>query len=575
MNKRRKLLGDILRDEGLITEEQLEAALERQKREEGLRIGEILVAMGAVTAEHVAQAIWQQRQIPYIDLDSYTLDHNVIELVPEKLARAYLALPLFKLGNVLTVAMADPLNLIAVDDLRSRTGCEIETVISTEDKIEKCLEHYYRMDESIARLIAEVAEEEGEKTTSKDPAVAAEIAEAPMIKLANLIIQQAVRDGASDVHIEPGEHDVKVRYRIDGMLHEINKIPKTIQEAITSRFKVWAEIDVTETRTAQDGHFSVNSDGKEIEVRLSTFPTIYGENLVMRVLDPSATILELKSLGFPAAIYDTYMKLSKATQGMVLVTGPTGSGKTTTLYATLATISDPRLNIITIEDPVEYRLKRIRQTQVNPEAGVTFATGLRAIVRQDPDAIMVGEIRDQEIAQMAIQASLIGHLVFSTMPTNNAAGAITHLLDIGVEPFLISSGVTGILAQRLARTICSSCKEPYVPPTEVLEEAGIAERAKGRTFYQGRGCQACRFSGYRGRIGLFELLQISDPIRELINEKRSAVDIRKAALKTGDLRTLYRDGLEKAAKGATTLEEVSRIIQVKGEQWLELLDTRQ
>jgi type IV pilus assembly protein PilB len=566
MSKRRKLLGEILRDEGLVTEEQLEAALQRQKHERGLRIGEILVSMGAVTAEHVAYATSQQWQIPYIDLDGYALDPDVIELVPEKLARAYLALPLFKLGNVLTVAMADPLNLIAVDDLRSKTGCEIETVISTEDKIERCLDQYYRMDESITRLIADVAEEEGEKTTSKDPAVAAEIAEAPMIKLANLIIQQAVRDGASDVHIEPGEHDVKVRYRIDGMLHEINKIPKTIQEAITSRFKVWAEIDVTETRTAQDGHFSVNSDGKEIEVRLSTFPTIYGENLVMRVLDPSATILELRTLGFPDAIFGTYMSVVKATQGMILVTGPTGSGKTTTLYATLNLISDPSLNIITIEDPVEYRLKRIRQTQVNPEAGVTFATGLRAIVRQDPDAIMVGEIRDQEIAQMAIQASLTGHLVFSTMHTKNAAGAISRLLDIGVEPFLISSGVTGILAQRLARTICSSCKEPYVPTTEALEQFGIAERAKGRTFYKGRGCQACRFSGYRGRIGLFELLQVSDPIRELINEKRSAVDIRKAALKTGDLRTLYRDGLEKAAKGETTLEEISRIIQVKGEQ---------
>lgn len=562
MSKRRKLLGEILRDEGLITDEQIQAALERQKREKGMRIGEALVAMGAVTAEDVAQAIWQQRQIPYIDLDSYALDPGVIELVPEKLARAYLALPLFKIGNALTVAMADPFNLIAVDYLRSKTGCEIETVISTEEKIERCLDQYYRMDDSIARLIADVAEDDGGKGKER----VGEIAEAPMIKLANLIIQQAVRDGASDVHIEPGEHDVKVRYRIDGILHEINKIPKTIQEVITSRFKAWAEIDVTETQTAQDGHFSVNSDGKEIEIRLSTFPTIYGENLVMRVLDPSATILELKGLGFPAAIYDTYMKLSKATQGMVLVTGPTGSGKTTTLYATLATISDPRLNIITIEDPVEYRLKRIRQTQVNPEAGVTYATGLRAIVRQDPDAIMVGEIRDQEIAQMAIHASLIGHLVFSAMPTNDAAGAITRLLDIGVEPFLISSGVTGILAQRLARTICSSCKEPYVPPTQDLEQFGIAERAKGRTFYKGRGCQACRLSGYRGRIGLFELLQISDPIRELINEKRSAVDIRKTALKTGDLRTLYRDGLEKAAKGETTLEEISRIIQVKGEQ---------
>ncbi|MGB6378069.1 MAG: ATPase, T2SS/T4P/T4SS family [Syntrophobacteria bacterium] len=562
---KRKRLGEILRDEGLISEEQLQAALERQKTEKGLRIGEVLVAMGAVTAEDVAQAIWQQRQIPYVDLDNYALDPKVIELVPERIARAYLALPIFKIGNALTVAMADPFNLIAVDDLRSRTGCEIETVISTEDKIEKCLDHYYRMDESITQLIAGVAEEEGEKTASKDPAVAAEIGEAPVIKLANLIIQQAVRDGASDIHIEPGEHDVKVRYRIDGMLHEINKIPKTIQEAITSRFKVWAEVDVTEKRTAQDGRFFAGSDGKRVEVRLSTFPTIYGENLVMRILDPTATILELKTLGLPPAIFDSYIKLVKATQGMVLVTGPTGSGKTTTLYATLDTVRDPALNIITIEDPVEYRLEGIRQTQVNPQGGVTFAAGLRAIVRQDPDVIMVGEIRDLETAQMAVRASLTGHVVFSTLHTNDAPGSITRLLDIGVEPFLISSGVTGVLAQRLARTVCRSCKEPYVPSEEDLEQFGIAERAKGRTFFRGRGCQGCRFSGYRGRVGIYELLLVTDAIRDLINQRSSDTDIRKAALKTGDLRTLYRDGLEKAAKGVTTLEEISRIVHLKGE----------
>ena len=562
---KRKRLGEILRDEGLISEEQLQAALERQKTEKGLRIGEVLVAMGAVTAEDVAQAIWQQRQIPYVDLDNYALDPKVIELVPERIARAYLALPIFKIGNALTVAMADPFNLIAVDDLRSRTGCEIETVISTEDKIEKCLDHYYRMDESITQLIAGVAEEEGEKTASKDPAVAAEIGEAPVIKLANLIIQQAVRDGASDIHIEPGEHDVKVRYRIDGMLHEINKIPKTIQEAITSRFKVWAEVDVTEKRTAQDGRFFAGSDGKRVEVRLSTFPTIYGENLVMRILDPTATILELKSLGLPPAIFDSYIKLVKATQGMVLVTGPTGSGKSTTLYATLDTVRDPALNIITIEDPVEYRLEGIRQTQVNPQGGVTFAAGLRAIVRQDPDVIMVGEIRDLETAQMAVRASLTGHVVFSTLHTNDAPGSITRLLDIGVEPFLISSGVTGVLAQRLARTVCRSCKEPYVPSEEDLEQFGIAERAKGRTFFRGRGCQGCRFSGYRGRVGIYELLLVTDAIRDLINQRRSDTEIRKAALKTGDLRTLYRDGLEKAAKGVTTLEEISRIVHLKGE----------
>jgi type IV pilus assembly protein PilB len=562
---KRKRLGEILRDEGLISEEQLQAALEKQKREEGLRIGEALVAMGAVTAEGVAQAIWQQLQIPYVDLDNYALDPKVIELVPEKLARAYLALPIFKIGNALTVAMADPLNVIAIDDLRSKTGCEIETVISTEEKIIRCLENYYRMDELITALISDIARGESEGDSAKGGDDASVDTEAPMIKLANFIIQQAVRDGASNVHIEPREDEIRVRYRIDGVLHEIKTVPKTLQEAIASRFKVWAEIDIAKKRSAQDGRFYAKADGKQIEVRLSTFPTIYGENLVMRILDPTATILELKTLGLPPAIFDSYMKLVKTTQGMVLVTGPTGSGKTTTLYATLDTVRDPALNIITIEDPVEYRLAGIRQTQVNPQAGVTFAAGLRAIVRQDPDVIMVGEIRDLETAQMAVRASLTGHVVFSTLHTNDAPGSITRLLDIGVEPFLISSGVTGVLAQRLARTVCRSCKEPYVPSEEVLEQFGLAERAKGRTFFQGRGCQGCRFSGYRGRIGVYELLLVTDAIRDLINQRKSDTEIRKAAIKTGDLRTLYRDGLEKAVKGITTLEEISRIVHLKGE----------
>jgi type IV pilus assembly protein PilB len=556
---KRKLLGEILLDEGLISEEQLKAGLEKQKREKGLKIGEALVALGAVTEEDVAKAIWQQRQIPYVDLDGYALDPNVIELVPEKVARAYTALPLFKIGNILTVAMADPLNLIAVDYLRSKTGCDIELVISTEGKITRCLDHYYRMDESITQLIEDVASgEDGKKAL-------ADISESPMIKLANLIIQQAVRDGASDVHIEPGEKEVSVRYRIDGVLQEIKKFPKSIHQAIASRFKVWGEIDIAKKRTAQEGRFFVNSDSKQIEVRLSTFPTIYGENLVMRILDPTATVLELKTLGLPPAIFDSYMKLLKLPEGMVLVTGPTGSGKTTTLYASLLTISGRSLNVITIEDPVEYRLEQIRQTQVNPQTGVTFASGLRAILRQDPEVIMVGEMRDLETAQMAARAALTGHLVFSTLCADDAPGAVTRLVDIGVEPFLISSSVAGVLAQRLARTICASCKEPFVPATEILEQFGIAKRAKGRKFYRGRGCQACRFSGYRGRIGIFELLSISDSLRDLIKEKRSATEIRKAALKNGDLSTLFRDGLEKAAKGITTFEEISRTVLVKGE----------
>jgi type IV pilus assembly protein PilB len=559
--KKKKLLGEILVDLGLVTEEQVQQALEKQKQDKSVRLGEILVDMGLVTQEDVAKAIWEQKQIPYVDLDTYAIDPIVIELVPEKLARAYRALPIFKVVNTLTVAMVDPLDLIAIDELQVRTGCEIEPVIATEDKLQRALEQYYRMDDSVAEIIQDVVDEEGLPfgTDALGESTVIESSEAPMIKLANVMIQQAVRDGASDVHIEPAEKDIKVRYRIDGVLHQVRAFPKSMQEAIVSRFKVWGEIDIAKKRTAQDGRFHAKVDGKRVEVRLSTFPTIYGENVVMRILDPTAAILDPVELGFSPKLLETYMNLVKRTQGMVLVTGPTGSGKTSTLYATLNTISDASLNIITIEDPVEYRLKLIRQTQVNPKAGVTFATGLRSIVRQDPDVIMVGEIRDLETAQMAVQASLTGHLVFSTLHTNDAPGAVTRLLDIGVEPFLVSSGVTGVLAQRLIRITCASCKEAYIPPIQTLEHFGIAERVKGRRFYRGKGCQACRFTGYRGRVGIFELLQVLDPIQELINAKAGATEIRKEALKIGGLHTLLRDGLEKAAKGITTFDELAKV----------------
>jgi type IV pilus assembly protein PilB len=562
VRKKRKLLGEILVESGLIHEGQLERALEIQKKEKGVRLGKILVRSGDISEEDIAKAMWEQQQIPYVDLDTYAVDSKVIQLVPEKLARSYSALPLFKIGNALTVAMVDPLNVIATDDLRVRTGCDIETVITTEEKILRALDQYYRMDDSISQLIEDAVQNESAETAAGGLGETSiiEASEVPMIKLGNLIIQQAVRDGASDVHIEPGEKEVKVRYRIDGVLHQVRSFPKSMQEAIVSRFKVWSEIDIAKKRSAQDGRFHMKAGDKRVEVRLSTFPTIYGENVVMRILDPTATILTLKDLGFTPDLLATYTKLVKRTQGMILVTGPTGSGKTTTLYATLNTISDPSLNIITIEDPVEYRLKLIRQTQVNPKAGVTFATGLRAIVRQDPDVIMVGEIRDLETAQMAIQASLTGHLVFSTLHTNDAPGAIARLVDIGVEPFLVSSGVTGVLAQRLVRTICTSCKEAYIPPIQTLEHFGIAERVKGRQFYRGKGCQACRSTGYRGRIGVFELLVVSEQIKELINEKKSASELRKVALKSGDLRTLLREGMEKVVKGLTTFEELAKII---------------
>jgi type IV pilus assembly protein PilB len=553
--EKRKLLGEMLIDEGLITPEQLNRAIEQQKQS-GLRLGQLLIRMGLVTEEGIIAALGDQAGIPYVNLDNYIIDPKVISLIPESLARANLIIPLFKIGTTLTIAMADPLNVKAIDEARRKVGCEVDTAVSTEEQIRRAIDSYFGLSSSIEDIVKEALE--GDLKVTVEGAGMDAGVEAPIIRLANLIIFQAVRDNASDIHLEPDEHKLGVRYRIDGILHETVSPPKHLQAALISRIKVMANMDIAETRAPQDGGFQINTDGRTIEFRVSSFPTIYGENIVLRILDQSKSVLDLEDLGFSPEILSRYQALLTSPYGIILVTGPTGSGKTTTLYAALNSINSIDKNIITIEDPVEYRLPLIRQTQVNPKAGVTFASGMRSILRQDPDVIMVGEMRDVETAEMAFEAALTGHLVFSTLHTNDAAGALARLLHLGIEPFLVASPTIAVLAQRLVRTICPNCRAPYRPSPRLLQGFRLEENIEQK-FYRGKGCKACRNTGFRGRTGIYELIALNEEIRKLILENASTTAIRQAAKRSQNMNSLREDGLAKVLKGITTLEEVDRI----------------
>lgn len=486
---------------------------------------------------------------PQVDLDSYLIDKKVIDLISESMARHYQLVPLFRIGNVLTVAMADPHNIHALDEVRLKTGCDVEPVVSTETQIKRAIDQYYGVRDSVKEIIEEFAEEGPESSGAE---------EAPAIRLLNLVLSQAVWDGASDVHLEPDQDSLRIRYRIDGVLHEAISLPKDLKSAIISRVKVMGDIDISENRAPQDGRCHITIDGKEIELRISTFPTIHGENIVIRILDQSTALMGLEDLGFSKDIIRQYEDLTKRPHGIVLVTGPTGSGKTTTLYASLNNVNSPEKKIITIEDPVEYQLNLIRQTEIKPKAGVTFATATRSVLRQDPDVIMVGEIRDPETAEAAIRAALTGHLVFSTLHTNDAPSALIRLMDIGIEPYLISSSVAGVLAQRLVRTICPKCKEQYQPEDGIVKTLGI-ENANNLTFYRGKGCKNCWQTGYKGRIALFELLLVDEPMRDLISQRAPSKMIRESAKETLGMKTLREDAMDKVLRGITTIDEVNKV----------------
>jgi type IV pilus assembly protein PilB len=563
MPKPKKPLGESLVEEGILTTDQLKRAQEEEKRS-GQRLRKILVKMGFIAEEDLVSFLSIKLGIPRIELSNYLIDPKVIELVPDVLAKKHELIPVLKIGNRLTCAMVDPWNIFAIDEVATKTKLVIEPAVATETEIRRALTEHYGARGSMEELIKtmdkqKLAVGDGKEFDLKK--LEAIVQEPVVIKLVNLLIMKAVQDGASDIHIEPEEEKLTVRFRVDGILREEPAPPKHLQSAVISRIKILANMDIAERRAPQEGRFQLKLESREVDVRVSAVPTIYGENVVLRLLDISSALKDLTELGFSKGTLEKYEKLIVRPHGIVLVTGPTGSGKTTTLYASLNKINTVDKNIITIEDPVEYRLAGVRQTQVNPKANITFANGLRSILRQDPNIIMVGEIRDLETAEIAVQASLTGHLVFSTVHTNDAAGAVTRLVDMGVEPFLVSSAVAGILAQRLVRAICDHCKESTETSGDALKGVGVAESSGGKTkLFRGKGCGKCSNLGYKGRVGIFELLLMDDKLRDLISAKASLHQIRAQARSAGMV-SLKEDGVQKALAGLTTIEEVLRAAQ--------------
>ena len=575
---KRKMLGEMLVAGGLIKEDQLMRALDEQKKRGG-KLGEILVDLGFISEYNIATFLGRQLHIPFIEIDKQLVDVESVKLLSGDMARRLTAIPLYKDKATLVVAMADPLNIFGVDDIRKATGKDIRQVVAMRSDILKALDRYYAMSQTIEAATVDFAGEKGAVALAEDiGGVAAE--DAPVVRLVSMLIAQAILDRASDIHIDPEGNQIKIRYRIDGVLTEVRTLPREMHASIVSRIKIMANMDIAEKRVPQDGRFQAKVSHTDtgpvvtavfhernvlrlqgdvaVDIRVSTLPVIQGETVVMRILNRSQIILDLNSLILSSDLLERYRRLIRRPYGIILVTGPTGSGKTTTLYGSINTIDRKANNIVTVEDPVEYQMMGVNQMQVNPKAGTTFASGLRSILRQDPDIIMVGEIRDRETAEIAIQAALTGHLVFATLHTNDAAGAATRLIDMGIEPFLIASSTIGIMAQRLVRKICDSCKKPYTAPAELMQNFGNSSKAP--TFYRGEGCTTCKNTGYKGRVGLYELMELNDEMRSLVVAKAPSTSLKAAAVKTG-FRTLREEGLQTATEGITTLEEVLRVTQ--------------
>jgi type IV pilus assembly protein PilB len=559
MAKKKVDVVELLLKRGLITPEDVTKAKEEAKKT-GLNIVKALEKLGFVTNEDIIYAMAEDQDVPYIDIKEYILDPKVVAHLTENMAKEYKVIPVFRVEETLTVAMANPSDIVAIDDIRSKSQCtNIEAALASEEAIQKAIDQYYSGVGKVDDVVKGISEESIKAIADEaDVKELAEIAEeAPIVKLVNLLVMEAVKNKASDIHIEPDEAVLRVRYRIDGVLREVNTTPKHLQSAVVSRIKLLSKMDIAEKRKPQDGRIALKLENKNLDMRVSTCPTVHGENIVIRILDKSSVLFGLEELGFSKEELEKYEKLIHRPHGILLVTGPTGSGKTTTLYSSLATVNSLEKNIITIEDPVEYQIPLVRQTQVNPKIGLTFAEGMRTFLRQDPDIIMVGEIRDRETAEVAVQASLTGHLVFSTLHTNDASSAVTRLIDMGVEPFLISGTLVGVLAQRLVRVVCNRCKEKYTPSGNIMRDIGFKERM---SLYRGIGCAKCNYLGFSGRTSIFELLVIDDDLRRLIVEKASPDEVRRIALEKG-MHSLMQDGMDKIKNGITTPEEVLRVMQ--------------
>ena len=563
-------LGEMLLKAGMITQPQLQEALEAQKKSGG-KLGFNLVKMGFVKEDDITQLLSDQYGVPSINLRHFEIDESVIHLVPSEVAQKYLVLPVNRTGATLTIAMADPTNVFAMDDIKFMTGYNVEPVVASEIAIREAIEKYYGSSHALElkKVMDQMAEQETEALELLEDDEELDIhklehvsEEAPVVRLVNIILTDSIKKGASDIHIEPYEKDFRARFRVDGVLYEIMHPPMKLKDAITSRLKIMAKLDISERRLPQDGRIKIKmklqGKTKEMDYRVSVLPTLFGEKIVMRLLDKDNLVLDMTRLGFEPESLGKFERQILRPYGMVLVTGPTGSGKTNTLYSSIARVNTPETNIMTAEDPVEFNLHGINQVQMKEQIGLNFATALRAFLRQDPNIILVGEIRDFETAEIAVKAALTGHLVLSTLHTNDAPSTINRLMNMGIEPFLVATSVNLICAQRLVRRICKDCKEEIQLPAQALAEIGFPIEEAGKVrLYKGRGCPNCNNTGYRGRVGLFEVMEITDELRELILSGASAMELRRKAMEEGMI-TLRMSGLQKLRDGQTSVEEVVR-----------------
>ena len=563
-------IGEIFVQLGMVTQADIASALEKQKQLGGHKqIGDMLVSMGLIKEPDRVRVLGEHWGVPFINLAEVEIPYEIATLVSQDLARRYKVIPVALEGNRLKLAMKNPLDIFATDEIRLITGKEVEPLIATEEDILLAIQEFYRNDGEAVGDVLKTFEDDvslddhrGEDENISIEELKNLSEEAPVVKLANMIIAKGITEKASDIHIEPARDCLKIRYRVDGILLDGLIVPKKAQASLTSRIKIMADMDIAEKRAPQDGRISATIERKQYDFRVSTLPAVFGEKIVMRVLDKSNISVGLHKLGLLPHTFEMFESMLMRTYGIILVTGPTGSGKSTTLYSCLSKVNSGEKNILTIEDPVEYELSGITQVGVNNKAGMTFAAGLRSMLRQDPDIIMVGEMRDQETAMIAIEAALTGHLVFSTLHTNDAPAAVARLMDMGVEPFLIASATVGVMAQRLLRKVCEKCKQPYEPPRDAIKRLGmnLEELDKSKvTFYRGRGCDVCKGSGYKGRVGCYELMPVTDKVRELILAHASAYAIREAAIEAG-MKSLKEDAMEKILLGMTTLEESLRVI---------------
>ena len=563
-------LGELLVKSGRINQAQLQEALAHQK-DQGGRLGTNLIKLGHITERQLVDALSEQFKVPSVDLNNMEIEDAVIKIIPADIARKYTIFPVTKAGATVTVAMIDPTNVFAMDDVKFMTGYRVEPVVASETAIRAAIDKYYGSTHAIElkKVMEDLSEESGgdlevlEEEEDLDLATLEEESEqAPVVKLVNLILTDAIKRGASDIHIEPYEKDYRVRYRIDGILYEMMRPPLKLKEAITSRCKIMAKLDIAEKRMPQDGRIKIKTKisgkTKDLDYRVSVLPTLFGEKIVMRLLDKDKLMLDMTKLGFEAESLRKFEAAILRPYGMVLVTGPTGSGKTNSLYSALQRINTPEVNIITAEDPVEFNLTGINQVQMKENIGLNFAASLRSFLRQDPNIILVGEIRDFETAEVAIKAAMTGHLVLSTLHTNDAPSTINRMMNMGIEPFLVATSVHLIVAQRLVRRICTFCKEPADVPPAALVGAGISEH-ESRTLklFRGRGCDRCSNTGYKGRVGLYEVLEVDDEMREMILSGASSFELRQKAIQNG-MMTLRMSGLQKIRDGVTTMDEVVR-----------------